>query len=296
VPPRPGVVRRPLRRVRPAPAVPGAPAPVAALPEEGDSVAVEEPLEVRVAGDTVAVTMRTPGADRQLAVGFLFSEGLLEGVEDVGTLVHCGVPGSEGYGHVLEVTPAAGAALPLERLEASRRGTLTTSACGVCGRQQVDDLLARFRPLPVRPTLPAALLARLPELLAPLQPTFALTGGVHGAAAVDAGGEVLASAEDVGRHNAVDKVVGALVLAGVVRARDLPGRPAPARPPAALVVSSRASFDIVQKALVARIPVVASVGAASSLAVDLAARGGVTLAAFVRGGRMSVFTHPERLT
>lgn len=185
-------------------------------PEE-DCVAVEEPLEIRVSGDTVAVTMRTPGEDRQLAVGFLFAEGIVRSVEDLGSLFHCGRPGEEGYGNVLEVTPAAGVVLEVERVEASRRGTLTTAACGVCGRRTVEDLLTVVSPVPPGPVLSASVVARATERLRDVQRNFERTGGVHAAAALDESGEVLAAFEDVGRHNAVDKVVGALVLEGTVR-------------------------------------------------------------------------------
>lgn len=269
----------------------------AAAPEE-DSVAVEEPLEIRVSGDTVAITMRTPGQDRELAVGFLFSEGILRSVEDLGGVTYCGRPGEEGWGNIIEVTPAPGLVLEVERVNASRRGTLTTAACGVCGRRSVDDLMAVCSPVPPGPVLAPAVVGRATERLRDLQRNFARTGGVHAAAVLDTSGELLASAEDVGRHNAVDKVVGTLVLSGAVRSsRASPSTPAPPpeHPPTVLVVSGRASFEIVQKAAVARIPVVASVSAASSLAIDLAERSRVTLATFVRGGRFNVYTHPERL-
>jgi FdhD protein len=269
----------------------------AATPEE-DSVAVEEPLEIRVSGDTVAITMRTPGQDRELAVGFLFSEGILRSVDDLGGVTYCGHPGEEGWGNIIEVTPAPGLVLEVERMSASRRGTLTTAACGVCGRRSVEDLMAMCSPVPPGQVLAPEVVARATEHLRAVQHNFARTGGVHAAAVLDAHGEVLASAEDVGRHNAVDKVVGTLVLGGAVRSsRASPGSlaPHPERPPAVLVVSGRASFEIVQKAAVARIPVVASVSAASSLAIDLAERSGVTLATFVRGGGFNLYTHPARL-
>lgn len=262
---------------------------------EDDRVAVEEPLEIRVNGDPVATTMRTPGHDRELAVGFLFAEGILEDGDDLGSLFHCGHPGEEGYGNALEVVPAAGARLDLERVETTRRGTLTTSACGVCGRRSVDDLLATCAPVPPGPVLSARTVARATERLRAIQHAFERTGGVHAAAVLDANGELLAAHEDVGRHNAVDKAVGALVLAGAVRApRRLPLPPFPTAP-AILAVSGRASFEIVQKAARARIPVVVSVSAASSLAIDLALRAGVTLAAFSRNGRCNVYTATERL-
>lgn len=281
-----GVARRTVRRFGDA----GLGAP------EEDAVAVEEPLEIRVGGDTVAVTMRTPGEDRQLAVGFLFSEGILRSVDDVGSLFHCGRPGEEGYGNVLEVVPAAGVVLEVERVAASRRGTLTTAACGVCGRRTVEDLLTVCAPVPPGPGVSAAVVARATERLRDVQRNFERTGGVHAAAALDEAGAVLAAFEDVGRHNAVDKVVGALVLEGAVRSpRAVGGGPRAPHGPRVLAVSGRASFEIVQKAAMARIPVVASVSAASSLAIELAERSGVTLATFVRGGRFNVYTHPARL-
>jgi FdhD protein len=269
----------------------------AATPEE-DSVAVEEPLEIRVSGDTVAITMRTPGQDRELAVGFLFSEGILRSVDDLGGVTYCGHPGEEGWGNIIEVTPAPGLVLEVERVSASRRGTLTTAACGVCGRRSVEDLMAVCSPVPAGLVLAPEVVARATQHLRDVQRNFARTGGVHAAAVLDAHGEVLASAEDVGRHNAVDKVVGTLVLGGAVRSsRASPSSPAPhpERSLAVLVVSGRASFEIIQKAAVARIPVVASVSAASSLAIDLAERFGVTLATFVRGGHFNLYTHPARL-
>lgn len=279
-----GVTRRPVRRWDGA----------GLADAVEDDIAVEEPLEIRVSGDAVAITMRTPGHDRELATGFLFSEGILRSVDDLGGLAHCGRPGEEGWGNVLEVTPAPGAVLDVERVRAARRGTLTTSACGVCGRRSVEDLLAVCPPVPPGPALRPDVIARATERLRDAQRDFARTGGVHAAAALDADGHLLAAFEDVGRHNAVDKVVGALVLAGVVRATRVSRAPL-TRHPALLCVSGRVSFEIVQKAAMARIPVVAGVSAASSLAVDLALRSGMTLASFLRDGRFNVHAGPERL-
>jgi FdhD protein len=259
-----------------------------------DSLAVEEPLEIRVCGDTVATTMRTPGHDRELAVGFLFAEGILHDVDDLGTLAHCGRPGQEGWGNVLEVTPAPGAVLDVERVRAARRGTLTTSACGVCGRRTVEDLLSGLSPLPPGPVLTPQAVARATERLRDVQRNFARTGGVHAAVLLDAEGHLLAASEDVGRHNAVDKAVGALVLSGAIRGGRVPRAPL-SRPPSVLAVSGRVSFEILQKAVMARVPVVAGISAASSLAVDLALRAGVTLAAFCREGRFTIFSGIERL-
>jgi FdhD protein len=252
-----------------------------------DAVAVEEPLEIRVSGDDVAVTMRTPGDDLDLVLGFLFAEGIIDSAADVGSIAHCGRPGEEGYGNVVEVSPAPGVALAYERLQATRRGTLTTSACGVCGRRTVQDLMAACRRLADGPVLTADRLALAVETLREAQRVFARTGGTHCAAAHDAAGRRLVAREDVGRHNAVDKVVGALLRRGRAAGRE--------EAPALLVVSGRASFEMVQKAVRAGIPIVASVSAPTTLAVDLAAEANVTLAGFVRGSRLNVYAHPERI-
>jgi FdhD protein len=255
-----------------------------------DAVAVEEPLEIRVSGDPVAVTMRTPGEDLDLALGFLYAEGVVSCAEDVGSVAHCGRPGDEGYGNVVDVTPGGGAALSLERVEASRRGTLTTAACGVCGRRSVDDLLERCAPLAAGPAVPLEALSRAVAALAQGQGVFARTGGTHAAVACDASGAALVEREDVGRHNAVDKVVGVLLRQGRVGPRAVPGAV-----PAILAVSGRASFEMVQKATRAGIAVLASVSAPTSLAVALAERAGVALAGFVRGDRLNLYAHPERI-
>ena len=255
-------------------------------------MAVEEPLEIRLAGDRLAVTMRTPGHDAQLAAGFLLSEGIIHSVDDLGTLTHCGRTDEPGYGNALDVIPAPGVQLVWERMAASRRGTLTTAACGVCGREQIEDLLALVQPLGEVPAIDAELVATAPDRLRAAQAAFERTGGTHAAMVLAADGTVLSVYEDVGRHNAVDKAVGALVLAGRIG----PCRaPAPGPAPALLAVSGRSSFEMVQKAAVARIPVLASVGAASSLAVDLAERAGLTLATFVRNGSFNLYTHPRRI-
>jgi FdhD protein len=254
-----------------------------------EEVVVEAPLEIRVAGDALALTMRTPGDDRFLAVGFLFAEGVITGVADLGSVYHCGRPDDQRYGHSIEVIPAGGAHLDIERLERSRRVGITTSACGVCGRDAIDDLTARVTPVPSTITLPRSLLARAPQILQRQQPNFARTGGLHGVAALDTEGQVVASAEDIGRHNAVDKVVGKLLYAGVLPR----GRPSDGPP--LLVVSGRASFEVIQKAAVAGFAGVVSVSAASSLAIETASALGVTLAAFARDGRFTVYSHGGRI-
>ena len=268
-----GVARREVRRY--SGGALGAAAP--------DEIVQEEPLEIRAAGETLAVTMRTPGADRELAVGFLLAEGVIASRDDIGSVAHCGRPDQEGFGNTIDVRPGAGVSLDIDRLSATRRGTLTTSACGVCGRRSVDDVLERCVPLPAGAIVGAQTIIAAVEGLRGRQPNFARTGGVHAAALLSAGGEVLASFEDIGRHNAVDKVVGALLLADRLREAAL------------LVVSGRASFEVVQKAGAAKVPIIGSVSAASSLAVDLAIATNIALCGFVRGGAMTVYSHAERI-
>lgn len=254
-----------------------------------DAVAVEEPLEIRVDGEAVATTMRTPGADADLALGFLFAEGILSGAADVSSVAPCGRPGDEGYGNVIDVRSAAGMRLDPERLLEGHRVAPITSACGVCGRRAIEGLASRIRPLEPGRRVARALLVSAVEILSRSQPAFARTGGLHAAVLLGDDGGLLAAAEDVGRHNAVDKVVGALVRAGRI------GSGAASGGPAVLAVSGRTGFEIVQKAAAAGIPVVASISAPTSLAVDLARAAGIALAGFVRGGSMNVYAHPERL-
>jgi FdhD protein len=251
-----------------------------------EQVAVEEPLEVRVAGETVAVIMRTPGEDHGLALGFLFSEGIIRSAADASALYHCGRLGDEGYGNVIDLAPASGAQIDWARLDAARRGGVTSSACGVCGRSAVDDLLAGCHPVPPGPAIPAASVCQAMERMRHHQPTFQATGGTHAAALWDAAGALIAAHEDVGRHNAVDKVVGALLLARAAGASPVP---------AVLTMSGRGGFEIVQKAARAGVPVVGCVSAPTTLAVAVAQAAGVTLCGFVRGERMTVYAHPERL-
>jgi FdhD protein len=257
-----------------------------------DDIAVEEPLEIRVAGEPVAVTMRTPGNDLALVAGFLFAEGIITSLEDLASIAPCGRTDEEGYGNVVDAVAAPGVRLVLERAEAQRRGTLTTTACGVCGRRSIDDLLALCAPLGDAPLVATSVVSQALAQLREGQAVFGRTGGTHAAAAFSATGAKLAEHEDVGRHNAIDKVVGALLYSKRLNTKS----PSHTEAPMVLAVSGRASFEVVQKAAVARIPVVASVSAPSSLAVDLAERVGIALAGFVRGDAFNVYTHPERLT
>ncbi|HYN28591.1 MAG TPA: formate dehydrogenase accessory sulfurtransferase FdhD [Dermatophilaceae bacterium] len=251
-----------------------------------DTVAVEEPLEVRVGGRPVATTMRTPGDDFDLALGHLLTEGLLGSAKDVATMVHCSDVDESGSPtfNVVDLTLAPGAVLrapPRERTEPM------TSACGVCGSATVDAVTtaSRFAVAADPLAVPADVVAGLPGRLREHQRAFDRTGGVHAAGLLTARGEVLAVREDVGRHNSVDKVVGA-----VARERELPlcGL--------VLLVSARASFEIVQKALVAGVPMVVAVSAPSSLAVELAGRAGLTLVAFTRAPTLSIYAGAHRVT
>lgn len=244
---------------------------------EDDRVAVEEPLEIRVAGRSVSITMRTPGHDRELAAGFLFTEGILRDPRAVADIIEC------GGGNVARVELAAGTELDLRRLE---RHFYTTSSCGVCGKTSLEALAVQgLAPLTAGvPRFAAQVLPLLPERLRAAQSVFDETGGLHAAALFDARGELLLIREDIGRHNAVDKVIGSAFLAG--------GTPLSE---SLLLVSGRASFELMQKALVAGIPLLAAVGAPSSLAVELARRFEVTLVGFLRGRRFNVYHGGERL-
>jgi FdhD protein len=250
-----------------------------------DDVVVEEPLEIRVSGETLAVTMRTPGHDRELVLGFLLAEGIIRSADDVSGLAHCEKVDDDARGNVIEVVLAPGVRLPDSNDEPfARRGTITTSACGVCGRRSIDDLLARVAPLPDGDPVNGRALASALGLLRERQPIFAATGGCHAASLVRLDGAHVATFEDVGRHNAVDKVIGSRLRAGT---GPLGGH--------ALLVSGRSSFEIVQKSVAAGIAVVASVSAASSLAVEVARRANVTLLGFTRGDSFTVYAGAKRV-
>jgi FdhD protein len=266
-----------------------------------DEVVVEEPLEIRVDGETVAVTMRTPGQDADLALGFLLAEGILSGAADVGSAAHCGRPGAEGYGNVIDVRSAGGMRIDPDRVLEGRRWNVTSASCGVCGRRSVAGLLERVGRVEVPTRLSEAAVHGCIAQLQRAQPIFDRTGGLHAAALFSAEGKLLAAAEDVGRHNAVDKVVGSLLRRGLVgrapasQGQAGPGEGAGSRVPALLAVSGRTSFEIVQKAAAAKVPFVASVSAPSSLAVDLAGQAGIALLGFVRSGRLNVYASAWRL-
>jgi FdhD protein len=251
-----------------------------------DTLVVEEPLEIRVGGEPLTVTMRTPGSDVELAQGFLLTEGIIGHRDDVLTVRYCRGAGDDGVNtyNVLDVMLAPHVPPPSTDV---RRNFYTTSSCGVCGKASLDAVrqVSRHAPGDDPSQVGADTLSAMPDRLRAAQKVFATTGGLHGAALFTVDGEMVVVREDIGRHNAVDKVIGwaleadRIPLAGSV-----------------LLVSSRASFELTQKAVMAGIPVLAAVSAPSSLAVDLAAQSGLTLVAFLRGQSMNVYTRPDRVT
>jgi FdhD protein len=249
---------------------------------ELDPVSVEEPLEIRVGAETLAVTMRTPGHDFELAAGFLATEGVVSTREVILRIEHCReVRSAEEEGNVVVVRTTAPAAGALDR---ARRILLTTSSCGLCGKGSIEATRGSFPPIASDASLSPAVLAALPERLRAGQDAFRETGGLHAAGIFTLEGEPEAIREDVGRHNAVDKAIGALFLSGRLPLTR-----------SVLVVSGRASFEIVQKALAGGIPIVAAVSAPSSLAVDLARESGITLVGFLRNATFNVYSGAQRL-
>lgn len=254
----------------------------AARPE---TLVVEEPLEIRVDGRAITVTMRTPGSDVELAQGFLLTEGVVTRREDIASVRYCRGTDDTGVNsyNVLDVTLTPGVAAPDVD---PTRNFYTTSSCGVCGKASLEAvrLVSKHAPGDDPSSIAAETLSAMPDALRSRQKVFAATGGLHGAALFDTDGMPLVVREDIGRHNAVDKVIGwaleqrRIPLGGTV-----------------LLVSGRASFELTQKAVMAGIPMLAAVSAPSSLAVDLAAQSGVTLVAFLRGDSMNVYTRPDRV-
>ncbi|WP_116044851.1 formate dehydrogenase accessory sulfurtransferase FdhD [Amycolatopsis palatopharyngis] len=250
-----------------------------------DTLAVEEPMELRVGGKALAVTMRTPGSDVELAHGFLLSEGVIGARADVLTARYCDGVDDSGRNtyNVLDVALAAHVPPPEAGVE---RNFYTTSSCGVCGKAALDAvrLKTRFDPSGSTLNLTPEVLAGLPDALRERQRVFASTGGLHAAALFDADGSLLVVREDVGRHNAVDKAIGWALLEERIPLATC-----------GLLVSGRASFELVQKAAMAGIPVLAAVSAPSSLAVELAEEHGITLVGFLRGESMNVYCGAERI-
>jgi FdhD protein len=249
-----------------------------------DRVATEEPMEIRVEEPgaeqrNVAVTMRTPGHDFDLAAGFLFTEGLIDGAHEVRGIRYCAVPREEQHYNVVSV----GVTRRLADFEL-QRNFYATSSCGICGKASLEAIETRCAPVAEGPVVEGSVLLGLPDELRRAQSVFDSTGGLHAAALFDTDGRLVTVREDVGRHNAVDKVIGSELLAGRVPLSDR-----------IMLVSGRASFEILQKAARAGVPIVCAVSAPSSLAVDTARRFGMTLAGFLRDERFNVYSHPERI-
>jgi FdhD protein len=256
----------------------------ASLEVRDDRVVGEAPLEIRAAGPrqdpvAVAVTMRTPGNEAELAVGFLRTEGLLEGSEVVGT-----TGGDPGQLSQPDDTVVVRLSRPFDDSKVAERHFIATASCGICGKASIDEVVLRAEPLPEGPVVARSVILALPNLLRAAQRAFDETGGLHAAGLFSPKGELIAIREDVGRHNALDKLVGSQVLAGAMPLHDR-----------ILIVSGRVSFEIVQKAAVAGIPIVCAVSAPSDLAIETAERLGVTLVGFLRGDGFNVYAHDARV-
>ena len=251
---------------------------------ERDQVAVEEPMEVRVNGASFAVIMRTPGADRDLAAGFLLAEDVIRNAGEIGAIEYCQDVADEGRDNTINVTVTGEAVERLSARLGERRQVMMTASCGLCGRRTIESLQSRVSGVEGNWTIAADVIASLPERLRSSQAVFDSTGGLHAAGLFDRTGTLQLSAEDVGRHNAVDKIVGRTLLAGL--------HPLDT---SVLLVSGRTSFELVQKALLAGIPLIAAVSAPSSLAIDLAKEAGITLCGFVRAPRFNIYSHPRRV-
>ena len=257
-----------------------------------DAVAAEEPLEIRLAYElvgrpaekSVSVTMRTPGRDMELAAGFLYGEGILDGLADVDRFERCPGEGSEhSTGNILRVHVADGVEVDVGSLQ---RNFYTTSSCGVCGKASLEALDMQDCPRLEGGdfALDGSLVCQLPDRLREAQEVFDDTGGIHAAGLFDADGQIIDVQEDVGRHNALDKLIGSRLLDGALPLDE-----------SVVVLSGRASFELLQKALMAQIPVIVAVGAPSSLAVDVARDFGATLVGFARNGRFNIYSHRHRI-
>jgi FdhD protein len=255
--------------------------PRSARAGDRDLVVAEEPLEIRIGGESLIVTMRTPGDDLDLAAGLLFTEGVIASMDDVAALAHGGPTAGRDRENIVDVTAARGCAL---EATAARRVLRATAACGLCGKETIAAVRKRIARVGDDTRVPLSVVLGLPAAISGAQPVFAATGGLHAVGLFTPAGALRTVREDVGRHNAVDKVIGAELRAG--RA-SLAGK--------VMLLSGRAGFELVQKAALARVPVLCSVSAPSALAVDLADEIGMTLVGFVRGGSANVYTHPHRI-
>jgi FdhD protein len=250
-------------------------------PEAPDELAVEEPLEIRIDDEPIAVTMRTPGDDFELAAGFLRTEGIFSEPSQIGAMRYCGEEKNPAYRNIINVTPAAGVRLDLARL---KRNFYATSSCGVCGKAAIENIRTEAKPLNGKFRLKLDVFYRLGTAMRSAQTVFEKTGGLHAAGLFDTHGALLDLREDIGRHNATDKVIGRMFLDGKLPLdKHL------------LMVSGRASFEIMQKALMAGVPIVCAVSAPSSLAVEFAREAGMTLVGFLRSDQFNVYTGAERI-
>lgn len=249
-----------------------------------DRLAVEEPMEIRVNTEPFAVVMRTPGADRDLAAGFLLAEDVIRDAAEIGAIEYCEDVEEEGRGNTLNVTVIGDAVDRLALRRGERRQVMMTASCGLCGRRTIETLRARVATVGGAWTIGRHVIAALPGRLRSAQQVFDVTGGLHAAGLFNREGALQLVAEDVGRHNAVDKIVGRRLLEAQLPLDD-----------AMLIVSGRTSYELVQKALLAGIPLIAAVSAPSSLAVRLADEAGITLCGFVRGDTFNVYAHAQRI-
>lgn len=247
-----------------------------------DHLAVEEPLELRVEGRSIAVLMRTPGHDRELAAGFLLTEGVIKSAKDLFDITTCVADGTAGRGNAVDAALVRPDSADLDKLT---RHVFTSSSCGICSQASIEAVLKRRKPLEDDCRIPAKVILSLPAQLAAAQPDFARTGGLHACALFDGAGTFLAAREDVGRHNALDKLIGWALLE---RRTPLRGH--------VVLLSGRVSFEMMQKSHAAGIPVVAAISAPTSLAVEFARESGQTLAGFVRGKTLNVYAGAGRVS
>ena len=251
-----------------------------------DQLAIEVPLEIRIGDEPLAITMRTPGtpgADADLAAGFCLTESIIEHADEIESIEPCRIA---EYGNVVIVKLTDEAmARRREQIVCGKRELYMSSSCGICGKRSIDRIVQTIRPITSNLTISTDLLTSLPQRMRQAQPTFEITGGLHACALFTTTGELRILREDVGRHNALDKLIGSALLTGQLPLNE-----------SILLVSGRASFELIQKAAIAGIRLLAAVGAPSSLAVDLAQTTGLTLIGFLRQERMNIYTHPQRVT
>ena len=247
-----------------------------------DQLAVEEPLEIRIGKEPLAITMRTPGHDADLAAGFCLTEGIIQHADEIESIEPCRIA---EYGNIVIVRLTEEAAARRQsQITCAKRELYISSSCGLCGKQSIDRIQRTIKPIQGDFKVSPALLTSLPALMRQTQPTFEATGGLHAAALFNTAGHLQLLREDVGRHNAVDKVIGAALLTGQLPLSS-----------SLLLVSGRASFELIQKAALASIPLLAAIGAPSSLAVDLATRLNITLIGFLRDERMNIYSGEHRI-